>query len=106
MEMENNKIEYENLTEWVNSILTNLGHENPSFWEYRKAVVTEVKPGEPLPELMQIIQINRAIRYLFAECELNTFDIRMLIIDTDDVNEWKTYMENNILPFIVRNRIQ
>lgn len=95
----------ENLTYWFSDEMAKQGHSDPTAWEVRKKVVKETNPGEPLIELFQILQINRAIRYLLADSELNTFDIRMLIIDGPDVPFWKTNMKNYVIPFLVKNQI-
>lgn len=105
-ELKEDIVMVENLTTWVSKRLEEMGHPEPTRWESRKAVMPETHPGEPLPAHMQIIQINRALRYILSECELNTFDLRMMIFDTPDINHWKSGLEDGgVLEFIALNNV-
>lgn len=91
------------LVMWTTAKLKELGHPNPEQWEERLSVLPETHPGEPLPYDMQIVQINRALRYLLvSKPNVSTMDIRMQIIDTNEPQPWKEMMVN-VLEFIVKN---
>lgn len=96
---------YEDLVKWVTTTLTELRHPNPKEWEDKLSVTKEIHPGEPLEEYQQIFKINRALRYLLGESRINTFEIRFMIIDGDDVDSWKHLLKTKVLPFIVDNNI-
>lgn len=91
------------MVKWVSNKLYELGHANPLAWESKLHVLPELHPGEPLPIDMQIVQINRALRYLLVtKPEINTIDTRIQIIDTDEKEYWQQLI-TPVLKFIVDN---
>lgn len=91
------------MVKWVSNKLHELGHANPLAWESKLHVLPELHPGEPLPIDMQIVQINRALRYLLiTKPENNAIDTRIQIIDTDEKEYWQQLI-TPVLKFIVDN---
>lgn len=92
------------LANWVVETLKELGHSEPEKWVAYLNMIP-VAADEVPGELKQMLSVNRALRMVLAEADINTFDIRMLVRDDVDLETWKTYLKESVLPFMVRNGI-
>lgn len=88
---------------WVTNTLTELGHENPSKWEQYLDTITMVERDELSTAFMKRMAVNRALRNLLGGLEINTFDIRMMILDDVGDEEWMQIMKDGVLKFIADN---
>lgn len=90
-----------NLVAWVTEELTKLGHPNPKSWEESLDVVPELKPGVALPVDQQQFKINRVFQYLLGQLPTNTMDVRMFLVQMDDLDAWRKIYTSLVLPFWV-----
>lgn len=90
-----------NLVAWVTEELTKLGHPNPNSWEASLDVVPELKPGVALPVDQQQFKINRVFQYLLGQLPTNTMDVRMFLVQMDDLDAWRKIYTSLVLPFWV-----
>lgn len=51
-------------------------------------------------EYMQIYLINAAIRRILMKSSENTMNIRMMVVDTEETEQWKLLLSLKVLPFM------
>jgi hypothetical protein len=97
--------EYEDLLKWTRDEFSHQG-----FYIFEDVVLdnglrvfTEKFKGVYLKPEMQVKIINRRLRHRIMMMSCDTTDIRMLIMDTDNVNEWKSLMSSRIIPYIIEH---
>ena len=94
-----------NLIEWVTEELTKLGHPEPSRWQQHLNIVPETNPDLPLPLDQQQFKINRVFQLVLGRANVNTFDLRMLLTQFEDVGVWQTCYSKHILPFVAAQQL-
>lgn len=54
-------------------------------------------------EYSQVYLINSALRRILQRSNVNTMDVRMMVVDTEEVEQWKDLISLKVLPFMAEH---